>query len=456
METETRAMARVTARLVPFLIFCYFIAYLDRVNVGFAALQMNHALGLSAGAFGFGAGIFFIAYFFFEVPSNLLLDKFGARRWIARIMFTWGIVAGAMAFIPDLSRYTGISSAHVFYGLRILLGLAEAGFFPGIIFLLTLWFPAAYRGRVVGYFMAAIPLSTVIGGPVSGALLSLDGRAGLAGWQWLYLLEAVPALVLSVVVPFYLTDKPAEAAWLKPDEREWLVARQARERAQRETAHAFSVREALTNRRVLAIALIYFGANATNYGLSFFLPQIVKSFGLSNLQTGFVTSLPYIVGVIGMVYWGRHSDRKLERKRHVAIALLIAAGGIAVSTALSNPVLKMLSLSIAGFGIFGCLPIIWTLPAAFLSGAAAAGGIAAVNSLGNLSGFFGPYVVGWIKDSTGSFGAGLLCLAGAGLVGVAAVLLLHHDTALESGTAGPFAPPANGTGAGGGRKALES
>ncbi|MEM5385125.1 MFS transporter [Paraburkholderia phymatum] len=432
MELENRTMRRVMMRLVPFLIVCYFVAYLDRVNVGFAALQMNKALGFSASQFGFGAGVFFIAYFFFEVPSNLLLERFGARRWIARIMFTWGILAGLMAFIPDISRYTGMSSVHVFYGLRVLLGIAEAGFFPGIIFLLTLWFPAVYRGRVVGYFMAAIPLSTVIGSPISGALLSLDGRGQLAGWQWLYLIEALPALLLAFVVYFYLTDKPADAHWLSVDERDWLVTRQAEERRQREAVRAFSVKEALINPRVLAIALIYFGANATNYGLSFFLPQIVKSFGLTNVQTGFVTSLPYVVGVISMIAWGRRSDRKLERRWHVAIALLVAAGGIAASAGLDNPVLKMAALSIAGFGIFGCLPVIWTLPAAFLSGAAAAGGIAAINSLGNLAGFFGPYAMGWIKDSTGGFGAGLLCLAGAGLIGVAAVLLLHHDPSLEA------------------------
>ena len=443
MELETRTLGRVTKRLVPFLILCYFIAYLDRVNVGFAALQMNKDLGFSSSAFGFGAGIFFIAYFFFEVPSNLLLEKFGARRWIARIMFTWGILAGAMAFIPQISRWTGLSAAHVFYTLRVLLGIAEAGFFPGIIFFLTLWFPATYRARVVGSFMVAIPLSTVIGAPISGALLNLDKLASLAGWQWVYLIEALPALFLSFVVLLYLTDKPADATWLAAEERDWLVARQAQERAQREAVRSFSVREALFNPRVLAVALIYFGANATNYGLSFFLPQIVKGFGLGNVQTGLVTSLPYIVGAFSMILWGRRSDRKLERKWHVAIPLLVAAGGIAASTALDDPVLKMIALSIAGFGIFGCLPVIWTLPAAFLSGAAAAGGIAAVNSLGNLAGFFGPYAMGWIKDSTGSFAAGLLCLSGAGLVGVAAVLLLRHDSALENAP-GPLVEESSG------------
>ena len=431
MELETRTLARVTSRLVPFLILCYFVAYLDRVNVGFAALQMNKDLGLSSAAFGFGAGIFFIAYFFFELPSNLLLEKFGARRWIARIMFTWGLLAAAMAFIPDIAQYTGFSPEHVFYGLRILLGVAEAGFFPGIIFLLTLWFPGAYRARVIGYFMAAIPLSTVIGAPLSGLLLGMDGIAGFAGWRWMYLIEALPALLLSVVVLLYLTDRPADAAWLAGDERDWLVTRQAQERKQREAVRRYTVGQVLFDPRVLAIALIYFGANATNYGLSFFLPQIVKGFGLSNLQTGFVTSLPYVVGVIGMVLWGRHSDRTHERKWHVALALLIAAGGIAASTLLDDPILKMVSLSVAGFGIFSCLPVIWTLPTAFLSGSAAAGGIAVVNSLGNLAGFFGPYAMGWIKDSTGSFAAGLLCLAVAGLVGMATVLLLRHDSALE-------------------------
>ncbi|MBB5496050.1 MFS transporter [Paraburkholderia sp. MM5384-R2] len=441
MDLEARTLQRVTVRLVPFLILCYFIAYLDRVNVGFAALQMNKALDLSASAFGFGAGVFFIAYFFFEVPSNLLLERFGARRWIARIMFTWGILAGAMAFIPDIARFTGLSPAHVFFGLRILLGVAEAGFFPGIIFLLTLWFPAAYRGRVVGYFMAAIPLSTVIGGPISGALLSLDGRGGLGGWQWLYLIEALPAVLLSVAVLLYLTDKPVDATWLSAEERDWLIARQKQEREHREAVRHFSVKEALIHPRVLAIALIYFGANATNYGLSFFLPQIVKSFGLTNLQTGFVTSLPYVVGLVSMILWGRHSDRHLERRWHVAIALFVAAAGIAAAAGLDNPVQKMIALSIAGFGIFGCLPVIWTLPAAFLSGAAAAGGIAAINSLGNLAGFFGPFAMGWIKDSTGGFGAGLLCLSGAGLIGMAAVLLLHHDTSLETTHGNPHARP---------------
>jgi len=428
-DLEQRTMSRVAKRLVPFLILCYFIAYLDRVNVSFAALQMNKDLGFTAAAFGFGAGIFFLAYFVFEVPSNLLLAHFGARRWIARIMFTWGLLSGAMAFI------TGETG---FYVVRVLLGAAEAGFFPGMIFFLTLWFPAAYRARIIGYFMAAIPLSTVIGAPVSGALLGLDGFFGLRGWQWLFIMEAVPALILSVVVLVYLTDKPAEATWLAADERRWLVDRLAAEERQRVAARHFSVMEALLNPRVLALSLVYFGAVAVNYGLSFFLPQIVKAFGLSNLQTGFVSAIPFVIGVVSIVWWGRRSDAKMERRFHTAFPLLVAAAGLAAGAFLDDPTAKMAAFSVAGFGIFGALPVFWTLPTAFLSGAAAAGGIAIINSIGNLAGFAGPYVMGWVKDSTGSFTYGLLLLSAAAIVGMVIVLALGHDTALEK-------TPAHGT-----------
>ena len=423
MDTlEQRTMARVSARLVPFLIVCYFVAYLDRVNISFAALTMNKDLGLSASAYGLGAGIFFLAYAVFEVPSNLLLARFGARRWIARIMVSWGIMSGAMAFIGNETW---------FYVVRFLLGLAEAGFFPGVIFYLTLWFPATYRARVIGYFMAAIPLSSVIGAPISSALLGLEGVIGMHGWQWLFILEAVPALLLSVAVLFYLTDKPADAGWLSDDERRWLVDRLAVEERQRKAARHYSVWQALLNPRVLALSLVYFGAVATNYGLSFFLPQIVKAFGMSNLQTGFVAAIPYAVGVISIVWWGRHSDAKLERRFHTAFAIFVAAAGLTVAAFLNDPTAKMVAFSVAGFGIFGCLPVFWTLPTAFLSGAAAAGGIAIINSLGNLAGFFGPSVMGMIKDSTGSFTNGLLVLAGVAVVAAVIVLILRHDTALE-------------------------
>jgi MFS transporter, ACS family, tartrate transporter len=419
---EQRTIAKVTVRLVPFLILCFFVAYLDRVNVSFAALTMNKDLGLSASAFGFGAGIFFLAYFLFEVPSNLLLERVGARKWIARIMFTWGVLSGSMAFV---------AGERSFYIVRVLLGAAEAGFFPGVIFFLTLWFPAVYRARIVGYFMAAIPLSTVIGAPVSGLLLGLDGFMGMKGWQWLFILEAAPALVLSVVVFFYLTDRPAEATWLAPEERAWLAGRLDQERRQREMVRRYTVTQALLNPKVLALSVVYFGAVATNYGLSFFLPQIVKAFGVSNFQAGLVAALPYVVGLVSIVLWGRRSDRKRERRFHLAFPLFVASAGIAISTALDDPTLKMVALSIAGFGIFGCLPVFWTFPAAFLSGAAAAGGIALINSIGNLAGFVGPYAMGRIKDLTGSYTGGLLSLSAVGIIAMIVVLALRSDHALE-------------------------
>jgi D-galactonate transporter len=428
---ESRTIAKVSRRLVPFLIICYFVAYLDRVNVGFAALTMNQDLGLSQTAFGFGAGIFFIAYFIFEVPSNLLLERFGARKWIARIMLSWGILSGAMALIPAVSRATGLGNEYSFYLLRVLLGAAEAGFFPGIIFYLTLWFPAEYRARIVGYFMAAIPLSTVIGAPISGVLLYLHGGLGFAGWQWLFIIEAVPAIILAGVVFFYLTDRPSDAQWLEPGERSWLAERLATEQRQREAVRTFTVAQSLVNPRVIGLSLVYFGAVATNYGLSFFLPQIVTTFGLNTFLTTLVSAAPYLVGLIGMVWWGRRSDRLAERRFHTAFPLFVAAAGIAVSTALDDPTLKMISLCVAGFGIFACLPVFWTLPTAFLSGAAAAAGIAVINSIGNLAGFAGPFAMGWIKDHTGSYAGGLLLLAALGVIAMGIVLMLGHDDAAE-------------------------
>jgi MFS transporter, ACS family, tartrate transporter len=428
---EISILTKVTKRLVPFLMVCYFIAYLDRVNVSFAALTMNEDLGLSQTAFGFGAGIFFLAYFVFEVPSNLLLERFGARKWIARIMLSWGILSGLMAFIPNIAKVTGMGNENAFYLIRVLLGAAEAGFFPGIIFYLTLWFPAEYRARIVGYFMAAIPLSTVIGAPVSGLLLTLHGAGGLAGWQWLFIIEAVPAIILSVFVFFYLTDRPADATWLSADERAWLSERLAFERKQRDAVHEFTVSQALVNPKVIALSLVYFGAVATNYGLGFFLPQIVKTFGLSTFLTTVVSAAPYVVGTIAMIWWGLRSDRVGKRRQYTAIPLFIAAAGIAASTVLQDPTAKMIAFCAAGFGIFACLPVFWTLPTAFLSGAAAAAGIAVINSIGNLAGFAGPFAMGWIRDHTGSYTGGLLLLAGLGIIAMGIVLSLSHDDSLE-------------------------
>ena len=280
-DVERRVTAKVAWRFVPFLVLCYFVAYLDRVNVGFAKLTMDADIGITDTMFGFGAGVFFLAYFLLEVPSNLALDRVGARRWIARIMFSWGLISGAMAFIPAIAKATDFSGEHTFYFLRVLLGFAEAGFFPGIIFFLTLWFPAAYRARIIGYFMAAIPLSSALGSPVSASLLGLDGALGFKGWQWLFVAEAAPALVLAVVTYFYLTDRPADAHWLEAEEREWLVDRLAAEDKVRVHVSPASVLHSLYDPRVLAASLIYFGVVAALYGVGFWLPSIVKGFGVS-------------------------------------------------------------------------------------------------------------------------------------------------------------------------------
>ena len=430
-ELEGRVIGKLRQRLIPFLMLCYFVNFLDRVNIGFASLTMMKDLQLSQTAYGLGAGLFFLTYFAFEVPSNLALNCFGARRWIARIMFSWGIISGAMALI---SGPTG------FYVVRLLLGAAEAGFFPGIIFYLTLWFPALYRARMVGLFMAAIPISIVIGAPVSGFILGLDGVFGLRGWQWLFVLEAAPAVLLSVIVLFYLTDRPEAATWLADDQRAWLVARLAAERETREAAKRYSVTQALTDGKVLALAAVYFCSVASGYAIQFFLPQIVKSFGLSNVQTGFVTAIPYAVGLVAMITWGLRSDRRAERRGHAAVAYGIAAIGIAGGAVLDDPVLKMLAFSVALFGQNASLPVFWTLPTAFLSGAAAAGGIAIINALGNLAGFAGPFAMGALRDLTGNYLWGLLLVALLAIVGVIILLLLRHDPTLERA---PAARPAH-------------
>jgi D-galactonate transporter len=430
-ELEKRTMAKVTWRLVPFLIFCYFVAYLDRVNIGFAGATMSKDLNLNAAAFGGAAGIFFIAYFFFEVPSNLALDRFGARLWIARIMITWGVITGAQAFVVGEISLNSV---------RLLLGMAEAGFFPGIIFFLTLWFPAAYRARVVGLFMFAIPISTVIGAPISGFILDMEGVAGLHGWQWMFIIEAIPALLTGVVVFFYLTDRPKDAHWLQAEESRWLEDRLDAERANREQHGALSWFRSMLDPRVIALGFVYMGCNIPQYGLSFFLPQIVKAFGgLSNVEIGIITALPYVVGAVGMIVWSRRSDAMGERKWHTVIPLLVIVVGLACAAVFPTPTLKMVFLSLAGFGFFAVLPVFWTLPTTFLSRAGAAAGIAAVNSIGNLGGYFGPKVFGWLKDTTGGDYASLMFLAACAIVGALIVLVLGHNPALER----PEALPVN-------------
>ena len=429
-DQERLILNRVAYRFIPFLILCYFVNYLDRVNVGFAKLTMDTDLGLSDTAFGFGAGIFFLAYFLFEVPSNVIMDRVGARIWIARIMLSWGVVSGAMAFIPQIAAWTGFSPEHTFYGLRFLLGVAEAGFFPGIIFFLTLWFPAAYRGRIVSYFMAAIPLR-----PRSARRFRRRSSACMAG-RALRLamalhLRGAPSIVLAFVVYFYLTDRPADAKWLPADQRDWLQRRLAAEDARRTHVSPQSIFASVYDYRVLALALVYFGNVACLYGVSFWLPSIVKGFGVSIAATGWISSIPYVAGFLAMVWWGLRSDKQGERTYHLAGALLLAAVGIGASAFLADPVAKMIALTIGSIGVYSALPLLWTLPTAFLAGAAVAPGIAAINAIGNLSGYFGPFIMGWVKDLTGEFRWGLVTIALCAVVALVITLMLGHDAELE-------------------------
>ncbi|MGD0972578.1 MAG: MFS transporter [Candidatus Korobacteraceae bacterium] len=416
-------MHKVSWRLIPFMVLLYFVAFLDRVNVGFAALTMNKDLGLTATVFGNGAGIFFIGYFIFEVPSNVALEKFGARMWIARIMITWGIISGLMALT------TGPIS---FYTLRFLLGIAEAGFFPGMILYLTYWFPSAYRAKIVGCFLLAIPISSIIGAPISTALLGTS-ILGLKGWQSLFILEALPALVLGFVVLFFMTDKPEKAHWLTPAERDWLSRVLQAERKTRESVHHYTLGQALMNPRVVLFGLMYFGIVIGLYGFSFWLPQIIKGFGgLSNWQVGLITMIPSAFAAAAMYLWGRHSDKTGERVWHVFLPAIIGGTSLAISGFLTGtPALALVALTIGAMGIYAALPTFWTLPTAMLSGTAAAGGIALINSIGNLGGYFGPSFMGYLKDWTKSHTYGLIglgaCMAMSGFLALA----MGHNRELE-------------------------
>jgi len=418
----SRTLTKVSARLIPLLAICYLVNSTDRTNVGVAALTMNRDLGMSASGFGIGASLIFSGLFVCVVPSALALERFGARRWIALIMLTSGILAGATAFIDDQAG---------FYVERILLGAAQAGFLPGMIFYLTLWFPATHRARVFGYFIAGSTLSPVLGAPVSRALLGLDGLAGFRGWQWLFILEAVPAIMLAWAVWRYLVDRPGDTPWLTPEQRDWLVARLRAEDARRDAGRQTGVLRALISSRVLALSLVYFGVLTTNYGIVFSLTQIFRSFGSSSVQTSFVTSLVYLTGTIGMVWFARRSDRRVERKGHLVTALALAAAGIAVTALLDNPVLKSISLSVGAIGVYAALPVFWALATTFLSGAAAAAGIATITLLGGLSGVAVPLATGMITDATGGFTGGPLFIAAIAVATMVAVAMLRHDAALE-------------------------
>ncbi|OLC81493.1 MAG: hypothetical protein AUH72_09310 [Acidobacteria bacterium 13_1_40CM_4_65_8] len=410
-------VAKARRRLIPFLFLLYIVAYLDRINVGFAALQMNQALGFSATVYSFGAGIFFLSYGLFEVPSNVILARVGARRWIARIMISWGLVSSAMMFVRGPAG---------FYALRFLLGAAEAGFFPGIIFYLTRWFPARDRARSIAAFMTAVLIAGVVGSPISGALLSLHGL-GLAGWQWLFLLEGIPAVVLGFVVLRSLPERPEDARWLSAAEKAALAAR-LEDEAQTMKAEARTTGEALTSGRIWLLAIVYFTIPVTLYGIGFWLPQMIKAAsGASNFTVGVLSAIPYAAGAVAMVIAGRHSDRTGERRWHIAIAAVVSAVGLALSTQSIGVTSSIASLSVAMLGLASMMGPFWALATSTVRGVGAAASIALINSVGNTGGFVGPYLLGAINDATHSFAIGLLAIAAMLVAGASLVLTVRDE-----------------------------
>ncbi|MES2262268.1 MAG: MFS transporter [Pseudomonadota bacterium] len=422
-DFERATYRKISWRLIPFLLLCYVCSYLDRVNVGFAKLQMLSELKFSESVYGLGAGIFFIGYFLFEVPSNVILHRVGARKWIARIMITWGVLSAGMMFVQSESS---------FYILRFFLGAAEAGFFPGIILYLTYWFPAQRRGRATSLFLTALPISGIIGGPLSGWVLrDFHGLHGWSGWQWLFLIEGLPSVLVGLLVLVYLDDRVKDARWLDDAEKQLITHNIAVEnRGKIET----SLRATLTNGRVWHLAALYFSLVISLYGVSFWMPTLIKGLGVKDaLDVGLLSAIPWICGMVAMVLTARSADRNNERRWHIAIPALIGATGFFISVSLHQDlVISMLGLTIATMGILSSLPLFWSLPTAILGGASAAAGIALINSVGNLSGFLGPYVVGMIKEATHSTDAGMYMLAlflvlGALLTLLVPAALLRQD-----------------------------
>jgi MFS family permease len=420
-------MRRVAWRLIPFLLLCYVVSFLDRVNVSFAALQMNRDLGFNADVYGTGAGLFFITYCLFEVPSNLILFRVGASRWIARIMFTWGLVAAGMAFI---------SGPYSFYAMRLLLGVAEAGFFPGVLYFLSLWFPAAWRGRVIGLFMTGVALSGIIGNPLSGMLLGLDGMAGLRGWQWMFILEGLPAVILAPLVLIFLKDGPAHATWLHGAGKAWLVATL---KSEQQATGGFkpkstSVR-ALLNPRVLLLALTYFSNVLMINGIQFFLPTILKGFGLSNVQTGFVAAIPSVAALFAVLWWGRRSDARKERYGHAAFANLLAGVALLVFAVLGDPTQRIVAVTVALAATLAFTAPFWSIPPTFLAGVATAGGYGIISSLGVVGGFVAPKFIGWQTMITGDSRVGLGVIAVFAIVISGLFYVIGRRLAGESGGA---------------------
>jgi MFS family permease len=392
---------------------CYFISFLDRVNLGFAALEMVKDLHLSATVFGFGGGIFFLSYFLFEVPSNLMLEKFGASRWIARIMITWGVLAGTMALVKGPQSL---------YLIRLLLGAAEAGFFPGVILYLTYWFPAEYRARIIGLFTVAIPVSSFLGSPISAALLATDGWLGLRGWQWMFIIEAVPAVLLGVACLVVLTDRPADAAWLGDEERGWLLTRLQSEARRSGRVGQLTLNQVLWNRHVLALSVVLAGSTAVSSGLQLWQPQIIKAYGLTNMQTGLLNAIPFALASMVMIWWGRRSDKTGERIWHAALPLVLTAASLASALLFDSLFAIIVILSLAVIGIYACKGPTWAVSTEWLSAGTAAAGLAQINAISNLAGFGTTYIMGFIRDVTGSFSMALVPLVV--LAGAAALTIL--------------------------------
>jgi ACS family tartrate transporter-like MFS transporter len=414
---EKHTIRKITWRLIPFLMLLYFVAFLDRINVGFAALTMNQEVGLTPQAFGIGSGVFFFGYFAFEVPSTLILHRVGARFWIGRVMISWGLVSIAMAFIQGTIS---------FCALRFLLGVAEAGFFPGTILYLSYWFPSNYRSAATAIFMTAAPAAGVIGSPISGGLMQLDGLLGLRGWQWIFIAEAIPALVLGLITFFFLADSPADAAWLTVEERQWISQVIGREQAAITNPRSRSAWAALGDWKILVLSLAYFGTAAGLYTVGFWAPLIVKGFGFSVLEVSLLVAIPNLVAVVGMVVWARNSDRTRERYWHAALACLIGALGMAITAhSDSSAVIAIIGLSLAALGVSAAKPPLWSLPTLFFSGAGAAASIGLINSLGTLGGFVGPYMIGSSRATNGQFDRGLYLVGGTLLLSAVTIIALR-------------------------------
>jgi len=433
-DLEKQTIKRVTRRMIPFLILLFVVAFLDRNNVGFAALHMNADIGISQAIYGLGAGIFFLGYFMFEVPSNILLHRYGARVWLARIMVTWGIIAGAMGFLQTAGH---------FITLRVLLGIAEAGFFPGVIYLLSLWFPSRYRARMIATFYLGVPIAQVLGAPLSVGLMQLGDAWGFVGWRVMYIVEAVPAVILGVVCYFYLTDRPSDAHWLTDEQRNWLIKTLDQEERNKplvvgiQPTKGQMIRKALGNKQVWMLALVYFGITSGSNAMNFFLPTVLASFRASFgleiglMQNGLITAIPYAVAAVAMIWWSRRSDRLQERHWHAGGAAMLAAAAIALALLINQPWIIVIGFVFLAMGVYSAINVFWAVPGQVLTGVGAAAGIGLINSIGNLSGFSGPYLTGLLFTMTGSYTPGFLMIAAlVGLGGLGMVLMPRNPVSL--------------------------